>query len=151
MRGHDLSDHRTRGRPEWNEPAPDQLVAHRPAADDPTDTPPTSAPPGGSGCRVTSTISAWNNGLTNNVTITNAGPSPVTNWRLTFSLASGQTITSGWNATYSPTSGQVTATNAGYNSTIAPNTSTSIGYQATHTGNSAAPTGFALNGGPCGA
>jgi peptidoglycan/xylan/chitin deacetylase (PgdA/CDA1 family) len=116
----------------------------------PTSPSPTSGPPSGSGCRVTSSISAWNNGLTNNLSITNTSSSPVTNWRLTFSLPSGQTITSGWSATYSPTSGQVTATNAGYNSTIAPNGSTTIGYQATHTGNTAAPTGFALNGVACG-
>jgi cellulase/cellobiase CelA1 len=117
----------------------------------PTTPPPTTGPPpSGSGCRVTSTVSAWNNGLTNNLTITNTGSSTVTNWRLTFSLPGGQTITSGWNATYSPSSGQVTATNVSYNGTIAPNGSTSIGYQATHTGNSAAPTGFALNGVSCG-
>ncbi|HEY2669083.1 MAG TPA: polysaccharide deacetylase family protein [Rugosimonospora sp.] len=116
----------------------------------PTTPPPTSPPPSGAGCRVTSTISAWNNGLTNNLTITNTSSSPVTNWRLTFSLPSGQTITSGWSATYSPTSGQVTATNAGYNGTIAANASTTIGYQASHTGNTAAPTGFALNGVACG-
>jgi peptidoglycan-N-acetylglucosamine deacetylase len=113
--------------------------------------PPTTPPPtgGSSSCRVASSISAWNNGLTNNLTITNTGGSPVTNWRLTFTLPSGQTITSGWNATYSPTSGQVTATNAGFNSTIAAGASTGIGYQASHNGNTAAPTGFALNGVAC--
>ncbi|MFJ8581109.1 polysaccharide deacetylase family protein [Micromonospora sp. NPDC093277] len=110
---------------------------------------PTTNPPGGSGCRVTSAVSAWNNGLTNNITITNTGSAAVTNWRLTFTLPSGQTITSGWNANYSPTSGQVTATGVGYNNTIDPNGSTAIGYQATHTGNSSAPTGFTLNGVAC--
>ena len=67
-----------------------------------------------------------------------------------FALPAGQTITSGWNATYSPTSGQVTATNVSYNGTIAPGASISIGFQATHTGNSAASTAFALNGSTCG-
>ncbi|WP_084557846.1 polysaccharide deacetylase family protein [Hamadaea tsunoensis] len=110
-----------------------------------------SSPPptGGGACRVTSAVNAWNNGLTNNLTITNNSTSAVTNWRLTFTLPSGQTITSGWNATYSPSSGAVTATNAGYNSTIAAGGSVGIGYQATHTGNTAAPTGFALNGVAC--
>jgi peptidoglycan/xylan/chitin deacetylase (PgdA/CDA1 family) len=122
----------------------------RPTTNPPTSNPPTGNPPAGSGCRVTSTISAWNNGLTNNVTITNTSTAAVTGWRLTFSLPSGQAITSGWNATYSPTSGQVTATNASYNGSIAPNASVGIGYQATHTGNAAAPTGFALNGVACG-
>jgi peptidoglycan-N-acetylglucosamine deacetylase len=116
----------------------------------PSRTPTTSGPPPtGSACRVSSVISAWNNGLTNNLTIANTGGTVVSNWRLTFTLASGQTITSGWNASFSPASGQVTATNAGYNSTIAAGASVGIGYQATHTGNTAAPTAFALNGVTC--
>jgi peptidoglycan-N-acetylglucosamine deacetylase len=112
---------------------------------------PTSSPPPGTGgaCQVRSAVNSWNNGLTNSVTISNASGAAVSNWRLTFTLPAGQTITSGWNATYSPASGQVTATNAGYNATIAPNASVGIGYQATHNGNTAAPAGFALNGVAC--
>lgn len=68
---------------------------------------------------------------------------------LGFTLGSGQTITSGWNATYSPTSGQVTATNVNYNAAIPSGGTTSIGFQASHTGNTAAPSGFTLNGNAC--
>ncbi|MEU8179131.1 cellulose binding domain-containing protein, partial [Microbispora hainanensis] len=70
-------------------------------------------------------------------------------WSLTFTLPGGQTITNGWNATYSPSSGQVTARNMSYNGTIAPGSTTEIGFQATHTGNNAKPTAFTLNGNPC--
>jgi endo-1,4-beta-xylanase len=106
---------------------------------------------GGSGaCQVTNSVSAWNTGLTNNITIKNTGTAAINGWSLRFSLASGQTITNGWNATYSPTSGQVTATNVSYNAAIPPGGSTTIGFQANHTGNSAAPTGFTLNGLACG-
>ncbi|MEV6845164.1 cellulase family glycosylhydrolase [Actinoplanes sp. NPDC051411] len=116
-------------------------------------TPPTTAPttsPGGGGtCRVNNTVSAWNTGLTNNITITNTGTAAINGWTLTFTLASGQTIVSGWSATYSPTSGTVTATNAGYNGALPPGGSATIGYQASHTGNAAAPTGFKLNGTTC--
>jgi hypothetical protein len=73
----------------------------------------------------------------------------VNGWNLGFTLAGGQSITSGWNATYAPTSGQVTARNAGYNGTIAPGSSVSIGFQATHTGNTAAPASYTLNGAAC--
>jgi poly(hydroxyalkanoate) depolymerase family esterase len=111
--------------------------------------PPTTPPPSGGACKVTSSVSAWNTGLTNNVTITNTGSSAVNGWSLVFTLPSGQTITSGWNATYSPASGQVTARNASYNGALASGASTTIGYQANHTGNSAAPTGFTLNGSTC--
>ena len=120
----------------------------------PTTTPPPSsptpsAPSGTSACRVTNSVSAWNTGLTDNITITNTGTSAINGWSLRFGLASGQTITSGWNASYSPASGQVTATNASYNAAIPPGGSTTIGFQGTHTGNTAAPTGFTLNGAAC--
>jgi endo-1,4-beta-xylanase len=119
----------------------------------PTSTAPTSAPPtspGGTGtCRVTNSVSAWNSGLTDNITITNTGTAAVNGWALRFTLASGQSITSGWSATYSPASGQVTATNVSYNAAIPPGGSTTIGFQANHTGNSAAPSGFTLNGTAC--
>jgi len=113
----------------------------------------TSPPPnnggGGGACKVTNSVSPWNTGLTDNITITNTGSSAVNGWQLKFNLASGQTITSGWNATYSPSSGAVTATNASYNGNIPPGGSTTIGFQANHSGNNSAPSGFTLNGAAC--
>jgi len=58
-------------------------------------------------------------------------------------------ITGGWNATYSPTSGAVTATNVSYNAAIAAGGSVSIGFQANHTGDTGRPTSFTLNGATC--
>ena len=112
---------------------------------------PSSVPPssGGSGPRVRYTVSSWNTGLTANIDITNTSTSTINGWKLVFTLPAGQTITSGWNATYSPTSGQVTASNVSYNGTLAAGATVSIGFQATHTGNTAAPTAFTLNGIPC--
>ncbi len=104
---------------------------------------------GSAACRASAIISAWNTGLTENLTITNTGTSTINGWALKFTLPSGQSITSGWNATYTPTTGTVTATNMNYNSTLAPAASTSIGFQANHTGNTAAPTTFTLNGAAC--
>ena len=105
---------------------------------------------GGSGaCAVSDTVSAWNTGLTENITVTNTGTAPVNGWSLAFTLAPGQTVTSAWNATVSPASGAVTAKNLSYNAQIAPGGSTSFGFQANHTGNAAAPSGFTLNGSPC--
>ena len=140
-------------------PTPTATASTRPTTPPPTTpaatTPPattpaaTTPPAGGGTCRVVSVVQAWNTGLTNNMTITNTGGATINGWRLTFSLPSGQSIVSGWNATYSPTTGAVTATNMSYNATIAPNGSVSIGYQANHTGNSGAPTNVALNGTAC--
>jgi endo-1,4-beta-xylanase len=119
-----------------------------PATTPPT-TSPTTPPAGNASCRVTNSVSPWNTGLTDNITITNTGTAAINGWSLGFTLASGQTITSGWNATYSPSSGQVTAKNLNYNAAIPPGGSTTIGFQANHNGNTAAPTGFALNGAAC--
>ncbi|WP_309111642.1 cellulose binding domain-containing protein [Saccharothrix sp.] len=73
----------------------------------------------------------------------------INGWSLVFTLPTGQTITSGWSATYSPTSGQVTARNVAYNASIPPNASIGIGFQATHGGNTAKPSSFTLNGMAC--
>jgi len=109
-----------------------------------------TTPPTGSGtCQVTATVSPWSTGLTESITITNTGTAPINGWSLAFTLPGGQTITSGWNASYSPSSGQVTARDATYNAAVAPNTSVGIGFQATHTGNTAKPTSFTLNGTSC--
>jgi poly(hydroxyalkanoate) depolymerase family esterase len=100
-------------------------------------------------CQVDVTTNTWNTGLTGSVTVTNTGTAPVSGWTLRFSLPSGQTVTSGWNATYSQSGATVTATNAAWNATISPGAGVSIGYQANHTGDSGAPTGFTLNGAAC--
>jgi poly(3-hydroxybutyrate) depolymerase len=105
--------------------------------------------PGTATCRVTDTISAWNTGLTSNITITNTGTAPIDGWYLVFTLPDGQTVTSGWNADYAPASGRVTARNVSHNATIAPGASVGIGFQAAHTGDTATPTTFTLNGTTC--
>jgi poly(hydroxyalkanoate) depolymerase family esterase len=115
-----------------------------------TTTTTTTTTPAPSGpCRVAWKTTAWNTGYTSAITITNTGSAPIDGWSLAFALPGGQAITSGWNATYSPSSGAVTATNAGHNGRIAPNASVEIGFQATHTGDTAAPASFTLNGSSC--
>ncbi|MFE0531047.1 PHB depolymerase family esterase [Micromonospora parva] len=120
-----------------------------PTTPPPTTPPPTTPPPANGQCRVSVAVNAWNNGLTENITITNTGTGAVNGWSLVFTLPSGQTITSGWNATYSPNSGQVTARNVAYNGGIPANGSVTIGFQATHNGNNARPPSFTLNGASC--
>jgi endo-1,4-beta-xylanase len=113
---------------------------------------PSSSPstPAGT-CKVADTVNAWNTGLTENITITNTGTTPINGWTLVFTLPNGQTITNGWNAAYAPATGKVTATNLSYNGVLAPGAATTIGFQATHTGDASAPTGFSLNGQVCAA
>jgi glucuronoarabinoxylan endo-1,4-beta-xylanase len=112
---------------------------------------PTLSPTPGSGTapRVGYAMTSWDSGFTASVSITNSGASAINGWTLAFTLPSGQTITSAWNATYSPSSGQVSVRNVSYNGTIAPGETVSVGFQATHTGNTAEPTAFTLNGVAC--
>ncbi|MFF0468404.1 cellulose binding domain-containing protein [Micromonospora zamorensis] len=119
-----------------------------PTTTPPTTTPPTT-PPASDGCRVAYTVNAWNSGLTASISVTNTSSTPVSGWALAFTLPGGQSITSGWNASFAPSSGAVTARNVSYNATIAPNTSVDVGFQATHTGNAGRPSGFTLNGTAC--
>lgn len=126
------------------------LGLDRPSTDPTTTTTTTTTtPPPSQGCSVKAAVNAWNTGLTETITITNTSSTAVNGWKLQFTLPGGQTITGGWSATYSPASGQVTATNVNYNPQIAPSAQVQIGFQATHTGNSGPASGFTLNGVPC--
>ncbi|WP_406346687.1 endo-1,4-beta-xylanase [Streptomyces sp. NBC_00648] len=109
---------------------------------------PTPTTPGAS-CKVTSSVNAWNTGLTEDITLTNTGSTTIHGWSLGFTLPAGQTVTSSWNTSLTPATGRVSAANLSYNGTLAPGASTSFGFQATHTGSTSLPTLFSLNGAPC--
>ena len=126
-----------------------------PSSSSPGPSPSVSSPPAGSppplpagACRIGYVVNAWNSGLTASITITNTGPT-VSGWTLGFTLPAGQTLTSGWNATWTGTGGAVTARNVSYNGSLATGASTGIGLQATHAGDSGRPPAFTLNGAAC--
>jgi poly(3-hydroxybutyrate) depolymerase len=134
---------------QFGDTTPPSSPAPGPSTPGPTTPGPTTPAPETGACRATATVNAWNNGLTSNITVTNTGGAAINGWALAFTLPAGQSITGGWSATYSPTSGRVTATNLSYNASLAPGASVSFGFQATHTGNSGAPSTYALNGSAC--
>ncbi|MEU8612963.1 cellulose binding domain-containing protein [Actinoplanes sp. NPDC048791] len=134
---------------QFGDTTPPSSPAPGPSTPGPTTPGPTTPAPETGACRATATVNAWNNGLTSNITVTNTGSAAINGWALAFTLPAGQSITGGWSATYSPTSGRVTATNVSYNASLAPGASVSFGFQATHTGNSGAPSTYALNGSAC--
>ncbi|GAA3282497.1 cellulose binding domain-containing protein [Dactylosporangium vinaceum] len=84
------------------------------------------APSGGCTAAVTATGS-WSGGGQGEVKVTNTGTAPTTGWTVRFTLPSGVTIASSWNAAVTVSGSGVTATNASYNGTIAANGSTSWG------------------------
>jgi Glycosyl hydrolase family 12/Cellulose binding domain len=104
---------------------------------------------GSSSCKVTFTPQTWTGGYTANVTVSNTGSAAVNPWRVGFTLPSGQTVTSAWNATISPSSGSVTASSLAYNAQIPAGGSQSFGFQGSYSGTFTQPTGFTLNGTAC--
>ncbi len=93
--------------------------------------------------------SEWSGGFVAQVTITNTGSAPLTNWALAWTFPGTQRVTSAWNATITPVSGAVTARGMTYNGTIPPGGSTNFGFQGTWTGSNAVPPSFSANGAAC--
>ncbi|MFG2115172.1 cellulose binding domain-containing protein [Streptomyces sp. NPDC048718] len=100
-------------------------------------------------CKVAYATTVWTGGFTANVTVTNTGSTAVDNWKLGFTLPSGQNVTSAWNATVSPTAGAVTASPLSHNAQIAAGGSQTFGFQGTYSGTFASPGAFTLNGATC--
>ncbi|MFJ7021557.1 cellulose binding domain-containing protein [Streptomyces sp. NPDC101117] len=110
--------------------------------------------PGGPGgpataCQVTYATNVWQGGFTADVSVRNTGSAAVDNWRLGFTLPSGQRVTNSWNADLSGSSGAVTASPAAHNARIAAGGSQTFGFQGTYSGTFTRPTGFSLNGTAC--
>ena len=136
-------------------PTPPPRPRRRPPAADPTTPPPTTPPP---------TAAAGRRRLPGHLhrqrlehrpdrrpsrSPTPAAPT-INGWALVFTLPSGQTITSGWNATYSPTSGQVTARNVSYNGAHRARTRRPASASRPPTpATPARPPSFTLNGSAC--
>ncbi|HYN93492.1 MAG TPA: glycoside hydrolase family 48 protein [Pilimelia sp.] len=101
-------------------------------------------------CDVTYASNDWQGGFTANVTIKNLGD-PLTAWTLgwTFPNAS-QRVSQGWNATFSQTGANVTATSMGYNGNLGTGASTTIGFNGVWSGSNPKPTSFTINGTTCG-
>ncbi|GAB3989646.1 endo-1,4-beta-xylanase [Actinoallomurus acanthiterrae] len=103
---------------------------------------------GSTGCKVAYSANDWGTGFTATVTITN-GSSAISGWTLKYSYAGNQTLSQGWNGTWSQSGKDVTVTNASWNGTLAAGASTSVGANFSYTGTNTAPTAFTLNGTAC--
>ena len=139
-------------------PTPVPTATHTPTAtatststSTPTPTPTSTGT--GSSCKVTYTISSqWSGGFGANIAIANTGSTAITSWTLKWTFANSQTVTQGWNGTFSQSGSAVTVTNASYNGTIAAGTTISSqpGFNGTwNNATNAKPTTFTLNGVAC--
>jgi len=105
--------------------------------------------PGTGPCRITYRTNDWQGGFTGSVTIANTGTAAISSWSLVWTFPSGQTVSQGWNGTYSQSGTTVTVRNVSYNGSIAPGQSTQTGFNGTWTGSNPAPSAFTLNGTAC--
>ncbi|MBB4795903.1 hypothetical protein BJY54_006515 [Streptomyces nodosus] len=101
------------------------------------------------GCRVDYTVNEWTGGYTAQIKVTNLGPA-LNGWRLTWTHADGQRVTSAWNASVTQTGASVVAVNTDWNGSLATNTSAEFGVQGTWSSTDPTPADFALNGVTCG-
>ncbi len=117
----------------------------------PTATPtPTSTPVSGAKCSVHYVVTnQWSGGFGGSLTITNTGSSTINGWSLQFSFANGQTITQGWNGTFTQSGGSVTIASVSYNGSLAPGASVNPGFNGSWNGTNTNPTAFTLNGQAC--
>jgi hypothetical protein len=107
---------------------------------------------GGSACHVVYTITnQWPSGFGASITIDNTGTTALSNWTLTWTFASGQTITQLWNGNETQNGAAVKVTNMSYNGSIpAGGSYNGMGFNGAwnNTAN-AVPTSFAVNGKTC--
>jgi hypothetical protein len=109
----------------------------------------TTGTPATSTCTVKLTdVTDWGNGYVGAVDITNTGTAPLNGWTLSFTWpTSWQSVSSGWNATWTQTGTGVRVTN---DATLAAGGgTTSVGFVGAYSGPNVLPTAFTLNGTVC--
>ncbi|MFE4702566.1 glycoside hydrolase family 48 protein [Streptomyces sp. NPDC056738] len=100
-------------------------------------------------CSVDYKTNDWGSGFTADLTITNRGADSINGWTLTYAYTGNQTLTNGWNGTWSQSGKTVTVKNAAWNGTIGAGTAVTTGAQFTYSGTNAAPASYAVNGTTC--
>jgi endo-1,4-beta-xylanase len=106
-------------------------------------------------CQVTYTVTnQWSGGFGATLAVQNTGTSAWSNWTLSWTFpASGQTVTQGWNGTFSQSGQNVTVTNVSYNGSVPAGQTLNSppGFNGSWSGSNPVPTSFSVNGNTCGA
>jgi cellulose 1,4-beta-cellobiosidase len=105
-------------------------------------------------CQVTYTVgSQWQGGFGANLVIQNTGTAAWSSWTLTWTFpASGQTVTQGWNGTFTQSGQNVSVANVSYNGSVPAGQAVSSepGFNGAWTSSNPVPTSFSVNGNVCG-
>ncbi|MFJ3822000.1 glycoside hydrolase family 48 protein [Streptomyces nodosus] len=100
-------------------------------------------------CSVDYKTNDWGSGFTTDVTITNRGTDTLNGWTLTYAYSGNQTLSNGWNGSWSQSGKNITVKNVDWNGTIAAGAAVTTGAQFSYSGTNTAPTSFAVNGTTC--
>lgn len=104
----------------------------------------------GVGCSVGyRVVGEWPNGFQGEITLRNTGTAAINGWKLGFSFANGQTISSTWGGTATQSGAAVSVAPASYTSSVAVGASVTVGFLGTRGATNAVPTSFDLNGTAC--
>jgi hypothetical protein len=95
-----------------------------------------------------SVASNWGSGFQVQITITNQGPA-LTNWTLQYAYTGAETISSGWNGTWTQSGKTISVASLSWNGSLASGASTGIGANFNLSGTIDTPTAFTLNGVAC--
>lgn len=94
-------------------------------------------------------VGEWPGGFQGEIAIRNTGTAAVTGWKLGFSFADGQTVSSMWGGTAAQSGGSVTVSPASYTSTIPAGGSVTVGFIGSKGAKNTTPDAFTLNGASC--
>jgi len=82
----------------------------------------------------------WGSGFTAQLTVTNNGTTAITGWTVTYSYTGNQTLSNGWNGTWTQSGKTVTVANLSYNGSLAVGAqATGIGANFAYSGTNTAP------------
>jgi endoglucanase len=110
----------------------------------------TPTPNPGRSCTATVKIdNVWQGGFQATVTVRNTGSASVSPWQVTWTVPTGVTLASGWNATVTQNGTTITAAAPGWSPTLSAGASASVGFTANGPSNPP-PGAVALNGTACG-
>jgi endoglucanase len=81
----------------------------------------------------------WSGGFQAEVAVRNPGSVPLTGWRVTWTIANGQTISQLWNGNLTTSGAGVAVNDVGYNASVPVNGSTTFGFLGSWNGTNGVP------------
>jgi len=96
-------------------------------------------------------LTTWPGNFQIGIDITNQSSTPTNGWNLRWTFADGQSVSQGWNGTFTQNGATANVTNASWNGTIAPGATLSgVGFNGTYDNvTNPIPVNFTLNGKRC--